>query len=100
MFATPDEAASRAIIRKADPAVGAIAQAIQNRNPLPRARDRIMSGPVNALLYPLSVHDKKFTVTDNCVSCGKCAKRCPLDNITLTELLVGLYAAHRKPRKK
>lgn len=89
MFATPDGAESREILRKAEPAVDAIAKAIQNGDPLPEARitlaDRIMSGPVNALFYPLFVHDKKFTVTDDCVSCGKCVQRCPLNNIKIAD---------------
>lgn len=28
---------------------------------------------------------KKFAVSDECVSCGKCASVCPLNNIVLTD---------------
>ena len=38
---------------------------------------------VNALFYAFLITDKKFTVNDRCISCGLCAKVCPLHNITL-----------------
>ncbi len=38
----------------------------------------------NWLFYKLLITDKKFTVTDRCISCGKCAEVCPLHNITLS----------------
>lgn len=87
MFPTPDEAECREILQKADPVIESIAKTIKNGESLPQKHvspaDRIMSGPVNPLFYSLFVHDKKFTVTNACVSCGKCARRCPLNNITL-----------------
>ena len=44
---------------------------------------KIESGPVNPLFYRLFVKDKGFTVSDKCISCGKCALRCPLNNISI-----------------
>ncbi|MBS6212423.1 MAG: EFR1 family ferrodoxin [Proteus hauseri] len=46
---------------------------------------RFISGPFNPLYYRLYIKDKGFTVSDACVSCGKCAKRCPLNNIDMAE---------------
>lgn len=43
-----------------------------------------ISGPFNPLFYNLAIHHKGFTVSDDCVSCGKCARRCPLNNIDLS----------------
>lgn len=45
--------------------------------------DRVMSGPVNRLFYPLCVKAKAFHVSEDCIGCGKCVKLCPLNNITL-----------------
>lgn len=38
----------------------------------------------NALFYSLLITDKKFYTTDLCISCGLCAKVCPLGNITMS----------------
>lgn len=39
----------------------------------------------NALFYKLLITDKKFHVTDECVSCGLCERYCPLRNITMND---------------
>lgn len=38
----------------------------------------------NPLFYGLLITDRKFRVTDACVSCGVCEMVCPLHNITLS----------------
>jgi len=48
-------------------------------------KDKVSSGIVNDLFYPLFVQAKKFYGNDNCISCGKCEKLCPLSNIKLIE---------------
>lgn len=57
--------------------------------PLPGMRismkDRLISGPVNAMFYKLFVSDKGFWSSDACVGCGACVKACPLNNIKLEE---------------
>lgn len=87
MFHTPDEAECKMIIEKAKPCIAGIAAQIQNRKELPKRsasfKDRVQSGPVNLIYYPLLVHDKGFTASDRCISCGMCAKRCPLENIDI-----------------
>lgn len=45
---------------------------------------RLNTYVTNALFYGLLITDKKFTVNDRCISCGLCAKVCPLGNITMT----------------
>lgn len=39
---------------------------------------------LNSLFYGLLITDKKFIVSDRCISCGLCAEVCPLGNITMT----------------
>lgn len=42
-----------------------------------------MSGPVNPAFYSFFVKAKAFRVGDGCTGCGRCAKLCPMNNITL-----------------
>ncbi|SFX24384.1 EFR1 family ferrodoxin [Ruminococcus sp. XPD3002] len=44
----------------------------------------IASGAVNALFNRFAVNDKKFIVSGQCTSCGKCEKVCPVNNIKLS----------------
>lgn len=87
MFSTPDKHKCHDIIEKAKPFIVRIAERIKKEKPFPKTtitfKDRILSGPVNVIYYPLIVHDTGFTVSNECVSCGKCAKRCPLSNINI-----------------
>ena len=46
-------------------------------------KDKMNSGIVNDIFYPLFVHAKKFYADDSCISCGKCVRVCPLNNIRL-----------------
>lgn len=48
-------------------------------------KDKLNSGIVNDLFYPMFVHAKKFYATDQCISCGKCERVCPLKNIQLKD---------------
>ncbi len=87
MFTVPDEPESHTIIEKAKPHIAELAARIQNGEQFPETSisfiSRLLSGPVNLLYYPLVVHDKGFTVSSDCVSCRKCAQRCPLNNIDM-----------------
>jgi len=44
-----------------------------------------MSGPVNPLFYKFFVKADAFTVSEACIGCGQCAKRCPMNNVTLKD---------------
>lgn len=87
LFATPGEAECRTIAENAKPCIAALAQRIRSGedfDTLPVSFiGRLESGPVNPLFYAFFVHDKGFSVSDRCISCGKCALRCPLNNIEL-----------------
>lgn len=87
MFAVPSETESHAIIENAKPHIAELAARIQKGEHFPETpmsfRNRLLSGPINLLYYPLAIHDKGFTVSSDCVSCKKCAQRCPLNNIDM-----------------
>lgn len=86
---TPDKAECAAILEKAGERIVSLAALIQKGEPFPEAaisfKDRMNSGPVNGLFYALFVHDKGFAASEACVSCGKCAQRCPLNNIRISD---------------
>lgn len=44
-----------------------------------------MSGPVNAAFNRFLVSSKGFTVSDACVGCSACARRCPMGNIEMKD---------------
>ncbi len=85
LSAAPSASECAAIIERAKPVYSKLAGYIQNNEPFPVSPvsfgDRLLSGPLHILYYRLAIHDKGFTVSDTCISCGKCAQRCPLDNI-------------------
>ena len=85
MLPTPGEAECRAKVERAGPRVLAFAEQIRTGAVLEEVpvtlKDRLQSGLVNPLFYALYVRDKGFKVSEGCVSCGKCAGRCPLNNI-------------------
>ena len=87
MFDAPEEAEARRIIDAAHPALEAAAAAIRAGQPIPahphRAGDGLKSGLINRAFYPLFVKAKAFTVSDACISCGKCAETCVTGNISL-----------------
>lgn len=89
MFPTPSASECLAIVEKAKPHIGTLAEQIRSGRHFARLpvtlRDKLESGPVNPLFYKLLVHDKGFSVCNDCVSCGKCALRCPLNNIEMTD---------------
>ncbi len=89
MFSTPDKDESKIIIEKATRAIARWSDMIRAGKDLPAPdvsiKDRIQSGPVNVVYYPLIVRDKGFHVSDGCISCGKCARRCPLENIRMVD---------------
>lgn len=87
LFAVPTQEEALEIIGKAERVIDRAAFYIQKKEPFPRPvikmKDRMDSGIVNDLFYPLFVHAKKFYTTDACISCGKCAAVCPTNNIRM-----------------
>ena len=89
MFSAPQADEARQIVAKAEPSIDRAIAAIQRNQPFAPARnnlyDRFMSGPVNPIFYKFFVKADAFTVSDACIGCGQCAKRCPMNNVTLKD---------------
>ena len=87
MFNAPQAEEARQIVARAEPDIdGAIAAVRENRAFPPSRRrlyDRFMSGPVNLIFYKFCVKADAFTVSDTCIGCGQCAKRCPMNNVAI-----------------
>lgn len=89
MFEVPDARRSAAIVRMSHSTIRRGGEAILAGEDFPahplHMLDRVKSTVVNPLFYQLIVHDKKFYATDQCISCGKCAAVCPLNNIHMVD---------------
>ena len=89
MFSAPQADEARQIVAQAEPSIDRAIAAIQANQPFAPTRnnlyDRFMSGPVNPIFYRFFVKANAFTVSDACISCGQCAKRCPMNNVTLKD---------------
>ncbi len=89
MFSAPQADKAREIVAKAEPNIDCVIASIQRNQPFAPTRnnlyDRFMSGPVNPIFYKFFVNADAFTVSDACISCGQCAKRCPMNNVTLKD---------------
>lgn len=86
MFDAPQQAEAEEIVRKANPVIDAIAAQIKAGADIGKRSDPLgvaLSTAVNRSFYALSVSDKKFVVSDACISCGLCRDNCPTANIVL-----------------
>ena len=73
-------------LKEAEPKIISIAETIRDRQMLPKEQPgkAMMSKVLNPIMYSMMIRAKSFRVTDKCSGCGKCAQRCPLNNIKLT----------------
>lgn len=87
MFSTPEEKEASHIIEQAESVIDRAVDFIKKGENIPQGKisfgDRMNSGIVNDVFYPMFVHAKKFHVTEDCISCGKCANVCSLGNVHL-----------------
>lgn len=87
LFATPTPQQAEQIINRAEPVIDRAIACIQSGKNFPKndisVKDRLNSGLINDVFYPLIVHAKQFYATDSCISCGRCAAVCPLDNVRI-----------------
>lgn len=89
MFDVPDKEKSERIIKRAEEKLHSLVKLIKKNEPFNNKKttftDKRKSDIVNMLFYPMFVSAKKFKVSDKCISCGKCEKICPLNNIKITD---------------
>ena len=87
LFSTPAKDKALQIINQSESIIGRTALHIKNGDKLPKREisfgDKVNSGIINGLFYPVFVHAKKFYATESCISCGKCVTVCPLKNISI-----------------
>ena len=83
----PHEAEAR--IRSALPHLNSIAAEIRSGSELSARHvqlwESIVTLPFNPVWCKFKLTAKDFYSTEQCISCGKCVKLCPLNNITLNE---------------
>ena len=89
MFSAPQADKARQIVAKAEPDIDRAITDIQADQTFAPTRnnlyDRFMSGPVNPIFYKFFVKADAFTASSACIGCGQCAKRCPMNNVTLKD---------------
>lgn len=87
MFTTPTEEEASRIIEQAESVIDHTIHCIKKEGKLPQTknsfRDRINSGIINDIFYLVCVHAKKFYATGECISCGKCANVCSMNNVEI-----------------
>lgn len=88
MFAVPNQAEIKSILDKSQHIIKDLSQKIIDNQPFVSQRitvlDRVLSSPVNAVFNRFLIGDRGFIVSDDCISCNKCAQRCPLNNIDMS----------------
>ncbi len=74
------------ILAEAEPKITEIAAKIRDKKPLAEEKpgSGFMSNILNPIMYSMMITAKPFAVTDKCSGCGKCAERCPLNNINIS----------------
>lgn len=89
LSAAPSESECVSMIARARPVFSELARQIGRDEPFPETpvslAGRFISGPFNPLYYRFYIKDEGFTVSEACVSCGKCARRCPFNNIDMED---------------
>ena len=88
-FSTKEKEECEKIIAGAEPKIQSLADMIKADKPFPdsgmKKWELISTEMIIAPYYKWFMRAKKFTVSDECVGCGLCAKTCPLGNIRIVD---------------
>ncbi len=89
MYGSPMGKKQEKLLAMADEQIGGIAATI-DRSGEKKLPSSLLANLMHSLAYPRfasHVHedDRKFSVNDNCTSCGTCAAICPAENIELVD---------------
>lgn len=89
MFEVTDEKEEELLMKEADKNLETVAALIAKGESLSAVKESalgvILSGKVNEMFNKYYLRDEKFTVKENCISCGICEKKCPLGNIEIKD---------------
>ena len=89
MFEVPQEEVANRIVLVAKRSISKAVRLLQKEECFPENKtnliDKFKSGPLNPFFYKMFVKAKPFCATDACISCGKCANACVLNNISMVE---------------
>ena len=89
LFKAPPQEKIREMIGAAGPVLMGGVERIRAGEDFPAVKtgfmDKIKSGPVNEGFTRYFLKATDFYATDACISCGKCAQLCPLNNIQLVD---------------
>ncbi|HCW52646.1 MAG TPA: 4Fe-4S ferredoxin [Clostridium sp.] len=86
MGTNPTEKRAKDAIEKYDDKIEQFAEAIKNReNNIKNFKGGLGNLEYKIFKNVLKNRDKKFNVNDKCISCGMCAKICPVDNVALVD---------------
>jgi ferredoxin len=87
MFPVPDDIEAKRIRDKAEPVLHSAARAIRKNDPIPckpvSRLDRVYSRLVNPVFRHALITSRPFWVTEDCISCGRCEKVCPVNGIRM-----------------
>ena len=89
-YGAPSEKDQNKMFEKESLKTDYIAQCIKSKKVLPIEKshaliDRLFTNHFYKEVSEFREKDRNFIVSDKCVSCGLCAKRCPVGNITIKE---------------
>lgn len=89
MYDVPSEEKVNTMLDNADKIMNSIGDDIRDGKTFNKEKlnfgEKFKSSAVNSLFYSIFVKDKGFYSTDACISCGKCSKLCPLNNIEIVD---------------